>query len=119
MTMRRRIDSDDGIAGFTQRCDEAAETCRMRTPAVKQHHPRTAVAPAPDGECVRTALQGFTLGLRDDRDVARLDLAAWRREEHTEGEAAREWHADPLQHRKHLAQAPLQGGRHSRNHASE
>ena len=117
--MRGRIDADDREAGRAQRRDEAAETRRVTSPAVQQHHPRAAVAPLPHDEFVGAATQRDFLRLRDDGHVGGLDLAALRCEKQPKGEAARERHAEPLQKGEELAQPPLQRGCDTRDHASE
>jgi hypothetical protein len=58
-------------------------------------------------------------GLRDDRNIGRLDAPALGCEEQSKREATRERHAAPLQDPEELAQAPLQYRCDTRDHASE
>ena len=87
LAMRRRIDADDRKTRRAQRCDEAAETCGVRAPAVEQHDGRSG--PRSQRQIVNSSAPARSVefrGLRDDGCVFGIHAAARRRAEHAQRE---------------------------------
>jgi hypothetical protein len=117
--MRRGIDADDRKTRRAQRCDEVAEACGVRAPAVDQHDGGAGRVPAPDRELVGARAQRNSRGLRDDGLVFGIHTAARRRHEQSQRKPRGERRAHELHRTEKPAQAALQPRRHAGHDATE